>query len=107
MHHSRGYVLFLVLVLLFVMGFIALDNSRYLTDSMKWQALLHHKRLNLDWQLESAINCLAIHTTSLHTLPTAQCAQDGNTNLSLEAQEMKNQFKLQADQGSIARAALL
>ncbi|MEZ9590111.1 hypothetical protein AB4302_03965 [Vibrio breoganii] len=107
MHHSRGYALFMVLVTLFVMGFIALDNSRYLTDSMKWQTHLHHKRLNLDWQLESAINCLAIYTISLHTLPTAQCAQDGNTNLSVEAQETKNQFKLQADQGSIASSAVM
>ncbi|MEZ9920042.1 hypothetical protein AB4342_07775 [Vibrio breoganii] len=107
MHHSRGYALFMVLVILFVMGFIALDNSRYLTDSMKWQAHLHHKRLNLDWQLESAINCLAIHTISLHTLPAAQCVQDGNTNLSVVAQETKNQFKLQADQGSIASSAVM
>ncbi|GEM78727.1 hypothetical protein VSU01S_09720 [Vibrio superstes NBRC 103154] len=107
MHHSRGYALFVVLVILFVMGFIALDNSRYLTDSIKWQAHLHHKRLDLDWQLESAINCLAIHTVSLHTLPTAQCVQDDNTNLLVEAQETKNQFKLQADQGSIASSALM
>lgn len=97
----------MVLGVLFVLGFIALDNSRYLTDSIKWQAHLHHKRLNLDWRLESTINCLAIHTASSHTLPTAQCAKDGDTNIAVEALESKNHFKLKADQGSIASSAVM
>ncbi|GEA49300.1 hypothetical protein VIN01S_01040 [Vibrio inusitatus NBRC 102082] len=107
MHHSRGYTLFIVLSVLFVMGFFALDNSRYLTDSIKWQAHLHHKRLNLDWQLESVINCLAIHTVSLQALPTAQCVKDDSTHLSVVAFETKNQFKLQADQGTLASSAVM
>ncbi|GAB7218274.1 hypothetical protein [Vibrio comitans] len=107
MYHNRGYALFMVLSVLFVMGFLALDNSRYLTDSIKWQAHLHHKRLELDWHLESILNCLAIHTVSSQTLPTAQCEKEGTTNLAMEAFESKNQFKLQADQGTIASSAVM
>ncbi|OBT16922.1 hypothetical protein A9264_10025 [Vibrio sp. UCD-FRSSP16_10] len=107
----------MVLSALFVLGFVALENSRYLTDSLRWQAHTHVKRSYLDWELESAINCTAVHlsyvqyasqaSSSQNILPPDECITDGNIGISIEKQDEVNQFKIASQADNTATSAIV
>ncbi|CAM3029935.1 hypothetical protein [Vibrio rarus] len=95
MKHHNGFVLLMVLSTLFILGFVMLENARYVTDAIRWQAQLQIKRVYLDWQLESAIHCTALHLTSLQLSESAECLIEQNLQITIEQQPQVNQIKLQ------------
>ncbi|WP_172972774.1 hypothetical protein [Vibrio sp. B1Z05] len=107
MHSNKGYVLLTVLSLLFVLGFLALDNARYLANALSGQSYMYQRRASLDWELESMLNCQAMHLSVIQNLPNNECDNDAEVQVVIEPQQAANQYKIEAHKESIATSAVI
>ncbi|CAM4101790.1 hypothetical protein [Vibrio neonatus] len=107
MHSNKGYVLLTVLSLLFVLGFLALDNARYLANALSGQSYMYQRRASLDWELESMLNCQAMHLSVIQHLPSNECDNEAEVQVVIEPQQAANQYKIEAHKESIATSAVI
>ncbi|GAD78395.1 hypothetical protein [Vibrio ezurae] len=107
MNSNKGYVLLMVLTLLFVLGFLALDNARYLANAISSQSYMYQKRARLDWQLESMLNCVAVYLSSMQPPSTDDCPKAPEIQVLIEPLSQRNQFQIQVSKNSVATSAVM
>lgn len=103
----KGFVLLSTLSLLFFVGLALLSNTRALTSSLLWQVHLTEKRSQLDWELESALNCLAMSVVSPTKFDTEACGTDVGVTFSVTKSSQENHYQLSAFKAeAVTRAEL-